>query len=1054
MILSDISIKRPVICLVASILIVLIGLIAFRDLPVREYPSTDQPVISIDTNYPGASAEVVESKITEVIEKEVSAIDGLRVIRSSSSEQRSRISLEFSIDRNIDEAANDVRDKVARVRGRRLPPEIDDPQISKADADSDSVISLSFNSDRHTRLELTELVDRLAVQRIQTIPGVAAVELRGLRYAMRLWVDATRLAAYNLTVSDLERALRQQNVDLPSGRIESLSREFPVRLRGRMDDPHEYENLILATRNGAQVKFSDVGRVELGPSDYRQFTYFRGRHAVSVSVIRHSQSNVLDVTRAVKALIPTLQADMPAGVMVEVSSDHSVFIERSVREVYKTLWEAAVLVVLMIFLFLRDWRATLVPLVAIPVSLIGTFAVMQLLGFTINTLTLLALVLAVGLVVDDAIVMLENIYRRIEEGEKPIHASIFGARQVAFAIIATTLTLAAVFLPVAFQSGQTGRLFFEFGLTLAVAVTVSAFVALTLSPMLCSRILRTKIVDGKPEHGWFYRKTEPFFVWMNRAFEAMLRGAMRWQVLVLLFALVFSVAGPYLYTKLQRELTPLEDRGVFTASFIAPVGSTPGYQEIYARQMEEIIRGIPEIDRTYLSSGTTSGRIFIYATLKPWEERTRTTQEIVEEVRRKFRAEITGGQSTPSPVRPFSRGRGSSGFSSGVQLVLQGSDFDKLQELGQELIGVMRNNPMFLVPRIDPSPTKPQIDVKIDRTKAADLGVAVSDVAATLETLLGGRRVTQFQRGNQQYDVLLQVEDANRSSPSDLARLYVKSTGGHLIQLSNLVSSAESVVPESFPHFNRLRSVTVSAQLAEGFTIGDGVTVMSEEARKVLPSGYAFTWDGEAREFVEGAQDTYMLFGLALLFTFLVLAAQFESWIHPITIFTGIILAVSGGLIVLYCSRYFGLPLTDNLFSRFGLIMLIGMVAKNGILVVEFANQLQVDGRNAFDAAYEASAVRFRPIIMTSISTVLGAVPIAFATGAGAETRIPMGIVVVGGLTIATFLTLFVVPIVYVLMDRLCVKVTGHSSAHGLIRAAEIDRETMTVEDPKAAHAH
>ncbi|MSU50807.1 MAG: efflux RND transporter permease subunit [Opitutus sp.] len=1048
MILSDISIKRPVICLVASIVIVMIGLLSFGKLPVREYPSTDSPIISIDTNYPGASAEVVESKITEVIEKEVSAIDGLRVIRSYSYEQRSRISLEFAVNRNLDEAANDVRDKVARVRGR-LPAEVDDPQISKADADSDSVISVSFNSEIHSRLELTELVDRLAVQRLQTIPGVAAVELRGQRYAMRLWVDATKLAAYNLTIADLERALRQQNVDLPSGRIESLAREFPVRLRGRMDEPHEYENLILASRGGSQVKFGDIGRVELGPSDYRSFTYFRGRHAVSASVLRQSQSNVLEVTRAVKALIPVFQADMPEGVIVQVSSDHSVFIERSVSEIYHTLWQAAVLVILMIFLFLRDWRATLVPLVAIPVSIVGTFAVMNWLGFTINTLTLLALVLAVGLVVDDAIVMLENIYRRIEAGESPIRASIFGARQVAFAIIATTLTLAAVFLPVAFQSGQTGRLFFEFGLTLAIAVTVSAFVALTLSPMLCSRLLLARRVDGKAAHRWFYEKTEPFFVGMNRAFEAMLRGALRFRMLVLLGALIFSVTGPYLYTKLQRELTPLEDRGVFIASFIPPVGSTPEYNAIYSRQMEQMILAVPEIERTYHSTG--SSRPFIYATLAPWEKRTRTTQQIVEEMRGKFRQEITGGQASPSPIRPFSRGRGSSGFGSGVQLVLQGSDFDRLQEVGQQILELMRGRNLFLLPRVDPSPTKPQIDVKIDRAKAADLGVPVSDVAATLETLLGGRRVTQFQRGNQQYDVLVQVEDANRTSPSDLSRLYVKSAGGHLIQLSNLVTYAETVVPESFPHFNRLRSVTVSAQLAQGFTIGDGVAVLSEEVRKILPPGYAFAWDGESREFIESAQDTYMLFGLALVFTFLVLAAQFESWIHPITIFTGIVLAVSGGLIVLYGTRFFGVAMTDNIFSRFGLIMLIGMVAKNGILVVEFANQLQTQGKNAFDAAYEASSVRFRPILMTSISTVLGAVPIAFASGAGAETRNPMGLVVVGGLTIATFLTLFVVPIVYVLMDRLCVKLTGHSSAHGLIRAVEIERETLAAESPAPA---
>jgi len=1049
MLLSDTSIKRPVICLVASILIVLIGALAFRGLPVREYPSTDTPTISIETSYPGASAEVVESKITEVIEKEVSAIDGLRIIRSSSSEQRSRITLEFNVDRNMDEAANDVRDKVARVRGR-IPPEVDDPQISKADSDSDSVISISFRSDAHTRLELTELVERLALQRMQTIPGVANVELRGLRYSMRLWVDATRLAAHNLTVSELERALRQQNVDLPSGRIESLAREFPVRLRGRLDNPIEFENLILASRNGTQVKFSDIGRVELGPSDFRNHTYVKGRHAVSLSVYRQSQSNLLEVAEAVKALIPILQSELPEGVQVMVSSDYSVFVDRSVREVYQTLWEAAVLVILMIFLFLRDWRATLVPLIAIPVSIVGTFAVMSWLGFTINTLTLLALVLAVGLVVDDAIVMLENIYRRIELGETPIHAAIFGARQVAFAIIATTLTLAAVFLPVAFQSGRTGRLFFEFGLTLAIAVSVSAFVALTLSPMLCSRMLKAKFVAGKAQHGWFYEKTEPFFVGVNRLFERLLRGALRWRGLVLLGAVIFSVTGPYLYTKLQRELTPMEDRGIFTASFVPPVGATPEYNAIYSRQMEQIILAIPEIDRTYHRTG--DGRAFIFATLKPWEERTRTTQDVVEEVRRKFRQEITGGQSSPSPVRPFG-GRRSS-FSSGVQLVLQGSDFDKLQELGQQVLGLMRNSNLFLVPRVDPSPTKPQIDVKIDRAKAADLGVPVSEVAATLETLLGGRRVTQFQRGNQQYDVLVQVEDANRTSPSDLARLYVRGSSGALVQLSNLVSYGESVVPESFPHFNRLRSVTVSAQITTGYTTGDAVAVLSEEVRKILPAGYAFTWDGEAREFVESAGDTYMLFGLALLFTFLVLAAQFESWIHPITVFTGIVLAISGGLIVLYGTRFFGPAMTDNLFSRFGLIMLIGMVAKNGILVVEFANELQVQGRNAFDAAYEASAIRFRPILMTSISTVLGAVPIAFASGAGAETRNPMGIVVVGGLSIATILTLFVVPIVYVLMDRLCVKFTGHSSAHGLIRAAEIEKETMAAPEAAGAAPH
>ncbi len=1039
MILSDLSIKRPVVCLVASILIVLVGMLAFLRLPVREYPSTDSPIVSVQASYPGASAEVIESKVTEPLEKEIATIDGIRVIRSSSSQQSSRISIEFDLVRNIDEAANDVRDRVARARGR-LPVEVENVEVSKADADSSPIMSLSFNSDRFNRLELTEIVDRIALQRLQTVPGVGAVELRGRRYAMRLWVDSDKLAAYGLTITDVQGALRQQNVDLPSGRIESLSREFPIRLQGSMSNPVDYENLVLVTRGDYQVKFSDVGRVELGSSDYRSETYFKGRPTVGVSIIRQATSNMLDVANGIKALIPIIQADMPEGVAVNVGYDTSVFVERSVREVYHTLWQAALLVILMIFLFLRDWRATLIPLVAIPVSIIGSFALMGVLGFSINVLTLLALVLAVGLVVDDAIVMLENIYRRIEEGEAPIHAAVRGARQVAFAIIATTLTLAAVFLPVAFQKGQTGRLFYEFGITLAVSVVVSSFVALTLTPMLCSRILKTKIVDGKARHGWFYEKTEPFFEFLNRVFERMLRFALRIPYVILGAALLFSATGFFLYGKLQKELTPLEDRGIFSVSFIAPVGSTPEYNRIYSYELEQQILQVPEVDRTFHRTG--DGRAFIFTTLALWEDRERKTQDIVAGLRTRFSRENTGGQVSVSPVRPFGGGRGSSG-AGGVSMVLQGSEFGELQRIGQEVLVKLRQSDTLLQPRVDPSPTMPQLDVRIDRARAADLRVPIADVAATLETMLGGRRVTQFQRGNQQYDVMVQVENANRATPYDLSRLYVKSQDGHLVQLSNLVTYEEGLVPESYPHFNRLRSVTVSAQLVPGKTIGDGVAHLEELVRPLLPPGYAYTWDGETREFVESGSDTIILFGLALLFTFLILSAQFESWVHPITIFTGVAIAISGGIIVLYCTRFWGVAMTDNIFSRFGLIMLIGLVAKNGILIVEFANQLQVQGRNAFDAAFGAATLRFRPILMTSISTILGAVPIAFASGAGAETRNPMGLVIVGGLSISTFLTLFVIPIFYILADRVVVKLTGHSSTHGLKRAEEIEREVQ-----------
>ncbi len=1049
MLLSDVSIKRPVVALVASIVIVLVGLLSFARLPVREYPLIDSPVVTVETNYRGASAEVVEAKITEPLEKEIASIDGIRVIRSSSQEEQSRITVEFGLSRNVDEAANDVRDRVSRGRGR-LPDEINEPVITKADADSNPVITLAFRSERYSRLELVELVERVAIQRLQTIPGVGIVNIRGPRYAMRLWVDSDKLAAHSLTVSDVENALRQQNVEIPGGRIESTAREFPVRIEGRMTQPAEFENLVIASRGSHQIKFTDIGRVELGAEEYRSESYFKGQRTVGVQILRQAQANVLDVANGVKAMIPLIKADLPEGIEVDVGFDSSVFVDRSVREVYKTLWEASVLVVLMIFLFLRDWRATLVPLVAIPVSIIGSFAIMSWMGFTINTLTLLALVLAVGLVVDDAIVMLENIYRRIEEGESPIHASIYGARQVAFAVIATTLTLAAVFLPVAFQSGQTGRLFFEFGITLAVSVLVSAFVALTLTPMLCSRVLRAKVVAGQAQHGWFYNKTEPFFVGMNGLFERTLRGAFRIKPVVLLAALLFTAGGLALYTQLQRELTPLEDRGIFTANLIAPIGATPEYLKLYSYDMEQMILKIPEIDRTFHRTGD-GGRAFVFATLKPWEERDRKTQEIVAELRRNFQKQVTGGQAVANPVRPFSSGRGGGG--GGVQMVLLGSDFNELQRLGAEYLKAMRESGQFIQPRVDPSPTKPQLDVKIDRAKAADLRVPVSAIASTLESLLGGRRVTEFQRGNQQYYAIVQVTDANRTTPSDLARLYVRSTDGVLVQLSNVVSWSENTVPESYPHFNRLRSVTVSAQLAEGRTIGDGVAFLRGLAEEKLPAGYTFAWDGETRDFVESGNDTFILFGLALLFTFLILAAQFESWIHPVTIFTGVFIAVAGGLLVLYCTRYWGVAMTDNLFSRFGLIMLIGLVAKNGILIVEFANQLQVEkGESAMDAAFEAATIRFRPILMTSISTVLGAVPIAFATGAGAETRNPMGIVVVGGLMISTIITLYVIPIVYVIMDKLCVKFTGKSSAHGLIKAAEIERETAGGA-PEPAHA-
>ncbi len=1035
--LSDLSIRRPIICVVASILIVLVGVLRFGLLPVREYPNVDLPIVTITTTYPGASAEVVETKLTEPLEKEVSSVEGIRLIRSTSSEQSSTISVEFSLDRNIDEAANDIRDRASRVK---LPNDVTDMRVTKTDPENSPVFTLAFNSEKHSRLQITEMLERLVVQRVQSVPGVASIQVDGPRYAMRLWLDSEKLTAYGLTVTDVEKALGEQNVEVPSGRIESVSREFPVRFLGNLAEAAEFENLVLATRGNSQVKFKDIGRVELGAEDYRSETFFNGRPTVGLQVYRQSQANLLELTRGVKALLPQFRADLPADIDIKISKDDSIYVARCVDELYKTFYEAAILVVLTIFLFLRDWRATMIPLLAIPVSIVGSVAIIASLGFSINVLTLLAFVLAIGLVVDDAIVMLENIYRKVEEGEPVIQAAIFGARQVTFAIIATTLTLAAVFLPVAFQSGQTGRLFFEFGISLAVSVLVSAFVALTLTPMMCSRLLKAHDAHGHGQN-WFYRKTEPFFLAVNNTFSRSLDWAMRGRVIVLLAVAAFCGAGAFYYFQLQRELVPDEDRGILTANTLPPVGSTPEYLQLYSGDMAQMIGQVPEMDLTFrrTTEGTSA---YITGTLKPWEERTRKTQTIIAELRRKFAATITGAQATVTSALPFGSNGGAEGAAP-VQLVLQGTEFNVLQTSAETLLTKMRESGLFGPSRIDPSLTKPQLDVTIDRAKAADLHVEVADIAATLETMLGSRQVTDFQRGNQQYYVILQIERERRFTPAVLSRLYVHSATGHLVQLSNLVNVTENAVPEGYPHFNRLRSLTVSGQLAEGATIGDAVAFLEREVHAVLPPGYSYAWDGESRSYVESASDTWMLFVLALVFTFLILAAQFESWIHPITIFVGVLLALAGGVLVLYCSRFWGPAMTDNLFSRFGLIMLIGLVAKNGILIVEFANQLQVrEGMDGARAARVAATMRFRPILMTSIATILGAVPIAFASGAGAETRNPLGIAIVGGLSLSTAMTLYVVPIVYVLMDRLCVKLTGRSSAAGLKRAEEIKEQT------------
>jgi multidrug efflux pump len=1048
MILSDTAIKRPVLATVAAFIVIIVGALAFMRMPVREYPDTDVPTVSITTTYRGASAEVVESRVTEPLEEQISAIDGIRVLRSSSQEQVSRITVEFVLNRNPDEAANDVRDRVARARNR-LPDEVDEPVVAKEDADATPVMWLTFTSDRHERNELTDIVDRIAKQRIQTVEGVGNILIGGeRRFAMRLWLDPEKLASYGLTAADVETALLAQNVDIPGGRIESFNREFTVRPQGQLTSPDAFERLVVATRGNSQILLKDVGRAELGADDYRTKTFFNGKPTVGLGIVRQSKSNLLEVANGVKALIPLIEKELPEGIAISIGFDSSEFVQRSVDEVLETIVVAFVLVIIVIFFFLRDWRAVLIPVTAIPISIIGTFALMSALGFSVNILTLLALVLAIGLVVDDAIVMLENIYRRIEEGETRVQAAVLGARQVAFAVIATTLTLAAVFLPVAFQSGSTGRLFYEFGITLALAVVVSSAVALTVTPMLCSLLL--KGVDpktGHPPHGWIYRVTEPVFEFFTRAFGASLRVSLRFWPIVIIAALAFVAIGPWAYNQLQRELTPSEDRGNFISIFSGPLGSHPDYSVRYVDRMAAVIDRQPELDRYFSATALARGGPgtgnsgLIFTTLKPWEERERSTQEVVAAINAGYKEEVTGGLAFAILRNPLAGSRLGEGF----ELILQGTDFDKLQEYGQAMITKMRESGVFDGPRAEPRIDKPQLNIDIDRARAADLGVPVSRVSTTLESLFGGRQLTQYQRDGRQYDVILQIEDASRLTPSDLGRVYVRSdNGGGLVQLSNLVTTRESITPEEYPHFNRLRSITIKARLAEGKTVGDGVDFVRTAAEQVLPDGYSYNWDGEAREFVESADDTLMLFALGLLFTFLILAAQFESWVHPITIYTGVALALAGGLITLYLSQYWGMPMTNNLFAQFGLILLIGLIAKNGILIVEFANQLQLEGKSAYDAILQGTTLRFRPILMTSVSTIGGTLPLVLATGAGAETRQPLGIVIVGGMTIATVLTLFVVPVFYLLFDRIILRLTGRSSAHGLRRSANVDAEIAT----------
>ena len=1010
MFLPDISVRRPVLATVMSLVIILVGIIAFTRLSVREYPKIDPPVISVRTVYAGASAEVIENQITNQLEDALSGTEGIRTIKSQSREEVSLITIEFVVSRNVDAAANDLRDRVARTRGR-MPAEALYPVVAKIEADAQAIRWLRLSSDRHSPLEITDYADRYAADSLKTINGVASVIIGGDRkYAMRIWLDRERLAAYGMTVQDVEDALRRQNLEVPAGRIESQQREFSVLSATDLQTPAQFNALILREVNNYPVRLSDVGRAEIGAYNDRNIVCVQGREAVGLGIVQQSTANMLDVANGVKEMIPRLQKTLPDGMKLQVSFDRSIFVDASIKSVYKVLLESLGLVVLVIFLFLRSFRATLIPFVTIPVSLIGAFFLIWILGFSINVLTLLGIVLAVGLVVDDAIVVLENIHRYIEQGMPPLQAAFKGSQEIAFAVVAMTITLAAVFAPLAFATGNTGRLFTEFALTVAAAVLVSGFVALTLTPMMCSKLLRRET-----SHGRFYNALGNFFLWLAASYRSSLAKSLRHRGLVVLTFLGVAGVGAALFFTLKSELAPLEDRGVFIVALSAPEGATLQYTDSYAREIEKLLAQIPEVNTYFtvvapgLEKPNPVNSAIAFVSLKDWSERKRSQFDITNELTPKLGAQLPGVLAFP--INPPSLGQNFR--STPVQFVIQGTSWEELESGVEAMVDKARKFPGMLNVDSDLKLNKPQLSVTIDRDKAASLGVQIETIGRTLESLLGGRDVTRFKREGEQYDVVVKLEDKDRLEPNDLSQIYVRNRDGRLIQLSNLVRIEERVAPKELNHFNRFRAAIVSARIAPGYTLEEALNYLDQVRPQALGDRFTTDLDGQSREFRESGRQLGFVFLLALAFIYLVLAAQFESFKSPLVIMLTVPLAITGAVLALYLQAQFGKGGTLNVYSQIGLVMLIGLITKNGILIVEFANQLRDQGREKFEAVIESASLRLRPILMTSLATVLGAVPIALAAGAGAESRQAIGWVIVGGVAVGTVFTLYVIPTMY-----------------------------------------
>ena len=1004
MTLPELCIKRPVFATVLSLGVLLLGVISYSRLSVREYPKIDEPVVSVETAYKGASAAVVESTITKVLEDSLSGIEGVDVMTSQSRSERSQINIKFKLTRDPDSAAADVRDKVARVRGR-LPDAADDSIIAKVEADADPVMFVALYSNKHNSLEVSDYANRYIKPRFSTLPGAADVRIFGERkVSMRIWLDRSKLAAYKLGPADVEDALRRQNVEVPAGRIESSSREFSVLAQTDLQTPEQFSNIVIRDAAGYPVRIKDVARTEVAASDERVIARFLGRNAATLAIIKQATANPLELSLAVRKEADLIQKSLPEGMEINVVYDTSIFIEQAIRAVFGTIWEAVILVALVIFLFLRNLRATIIPLVTIPVSLIGAFTLMYAFNFSINTLTLLAMVLAIGLVVDDAIVVLENIYQKLEAGMPRVQAALEGAREIAFAVVAMTMTLAAVYAPLAFATGRTGRLFIEFALALAGAVVVSGFVALTLSPMMCSLILKHDV-----KHGKIYNAIESFFERLTALYKRTLAAVLQRRALGISLWLVFVALAIPLFMNLKQELAPVEDRGIIFGVVSAPEGSTVGYTAGYVAQIEDMYKEVPEMARYNSIAGAptvSDGRVILR--LKDWKDRSRSQQEIQRELQPKFR-NLAGVNAYA--VNPASLGQGRD---KPLQFVIMTSaSYEELQQYVDRLTTEALKNPGFTDMDSDLRLNKPELKVSVNRDKISDVGANVEAVGRTLETMLGGRQVTRFKQDGEQYDVLVQVANVDRSNPDDITNIYVRGRNNEMVQLSNLLTVRESVAPRSLNHFNKLRAARIDANLAPGFSIKEAIDVMQASTQKVLPPTVQTDLFGQAREFRDSSGSIYLTFVLALAFIYLVLSAQFESFVDPFVIMLTVPLSMTGALLALWLSGG-----TLNVYSQIGLVTLVGLITKHGILIVEFANQLQEKGHAMREAVVEAAVLRLRPILMTTGAMVLGAVPLALARGAGAESRQMIGWVIVGGMTLGTVLTLFVVPTFYLLFAR------------------------------------